>query len=76
MELRVRVKIVKDGLIIGELVVPFLRPHVAEVVPKLHHQHVASEQLSLFAVLIQQHMGPGQMMGYNNGSTHTHTHIN
>lgn len=72
MELRVRAKIVKDGLVIGELVVPLLRPHIAEVVPELHHQHVGSEQLSLFAVLIQQHMGPGKIKGNINGSTHTH----
>ena len=54
MQVRLGVKVVKEPLIVSELLVPLLSSSIAEVVAKRNQQGVGAEELSLASVLVQQ----------------------
>lgn len=63
MHLRVGVHVVKQTLVVLELLVPLHGLVVAEVITKRNQQNLTAEQLGLLAVLVQEKVSPEEKTG-------------
>ena len=58
MKLRMGVHVVKEFLVVIELLIPFVCLCVAEVITQWNQNHLGPEEFGLLPVLVQQHESP------------------